>query len=142
MEKENVAMELFRKVFGSDDEEIADIRAQHGVGADAVDKSKHFYELKVNAGIEPDVVAMTTAEVKRARITPGFFLVVISGIEDADVQPKVRIIVDPLSQLQPTTRGSITLSGVRNATSLTYDFVRREGTEQAGKEDEAGVSGE
>ena len=122
-QRENVGMELLRKLLSSDVEEIADIRAQHGVGADAVDKLRRFYELKVSAGAEPDYVTMTATEVKRARTTPGFFLVVISGIEGVDAQPKARIIVDPLSHLLPTSSGSITLSGVRNATSLTYDFA-------------------
>ena len=142
LQKENVGMELLRKLLSSDVEEIADIRAQHGVGADAVDKLKHFYELKVSAGTEPDYVKMTAAEVKRARTTPGFFLIVISGIEGVNAQPRVRVIVDPLSQLQPTPSGSITLSGVRNATSLTYDFAHRNDAEQASEENETDVSGE
>ena len=140
LEKENVGLELLRKLLSSDVEEIADIRAQHRVGADAIDKLKNFYELKVSAGAEPDYVSMTANEVKRARTTPGFFLVVISGIEGVDAQPKARVIVDPLSQLLPTSSGSITLSGVRNATSLTYDFAHRDGAEQASEEDETGVS--
>ena len=142
LEKEKVGLELLRKLLSSDVEEIADIRAQHGVGADAIDKLENFYELKVSAGAEPDYVSMTAAEVKRARTTPGFFLVVISGIEGVDAQPKARVIVDPLSQLLPTSSGSITLSGVRNATSLTYDFAHGDDVEQASEEEETGVSGE
>ena len=141
-EKEKVGLELLRKLLSSDVEEIVDIRAQHGVGADAIDKLKNFYELKVSAGAEPDYVSMTAAEVKRARTTPGFFLVVISGIEGVDAQPKARVIVDPLCQLLPTSSGSITLSGVRNATSLTYDFAHGDDVQQAGEEEETGVSGE
>ena len=87
--KENVGLDLLRKLLSSDVDEIADLRTQHGVGADAVDKLKHFYELKVSAGAEPDYVTMTAAEVKRARTTPGFFLVVISGIEGVDARPRV-----------------------------------------------------
>ena len=141
-EKEEVGLELLRKLLSSDVEEIVDIRAQHGVGADAIDKLKNFYELKISAGAEPDYVSMTAAEVKRARTTPGFFLVVISGIEGVDAQPKARVIVDPLSQLLPTSSGSITLSGVRNATSLTYDFAHGNDAEQASEEEETGTPGE
>ncbi len=142
LQKENVGLDLLRKLLSSDVEEIADIRAQHGVGADAVDKLNHFYELKVSAGAEPDFITMTAAEVKRARTTPGFFLVVISGIEGVDAQPMARVIVDPLSQLQPAEGGSITLSGVRNSTSLTYDFANRDGAEQASEQNETDISGE
>jgi len=34
----------------------------------------------------------------------------------------LRVFLDPLKQLQPTERGSITLSGVREAKSLVYTF--------------------
>ena len=142
LDKETVGLELLRKLFSSDQAEIADLRAQRGVGADAIDELQRFYELKVSAGAEPDQITMTGAEVKRARTTPDFFLVVISGIEGVDAQPRVRVIVDPLSQLQPTESGSITLSGVRSATSLTYDFAPNDDTAQASEEDETGVSAE
>ena len=135
-------MELLRKLFSSDQAEISDLRAQHGVGADAIDELHRFYELKVSAGAEPDQITMTGAEVKRARTTPHFFLVVISGIEGVDAQPRLWVIVDPLSQLQPTESGSITLSGVRSATSLTYDFAPNDDMAQASEEDETGVSAE
>ena len=38
LQRENVGMKLLHKLLSSDIEEIVDIRAQHGVGADAVDK--------------------------------------------------------------------------------------------------------
>ena len=128
LQKETVGLDLLRRLLRSDVDEIADLRTQRGVGADAVDDLKRFYELKVSAGPEPDYVTMTASEVKLARTTPGFFLVVISGVEGVDARPRVRIIVDPLSQLQPTESGSITLSGVRSATSLAYDFAPIDGT--------------
>ena len=127
LDKETVGLEILRMLFSSDQDEISDLRAQRGVGADAIDELQRFYELKVSAGTEPDQVVLTNAEVKRALTTPDFFLVVVSGIEGVDAQPKVRVIVDPLSQLQPTESGSITLSGVRSATSLTYDFAPIDG---------------
>ena len=61
---------------------------------------------------------------KRALTTNDFFLVVVSGIEGADANPKVRIIVDPLRHLQPAESGAITLTGIHGATSLIYDFTQ------------------
>ena len=55
--------------------------------------------------------------------SPDFFLVVVSGVEGVDAKPKVRVIVNPSRQLQPTESGSITLSGVQSVTSLTYGFA-------------------
>ena len=128
LDKETVGLEILRKLFSSDENEISDLRAQRGVGADAIDELQHFYELKVSAGTEPDQVTLTNSEVKRALTTPNFFLVIVSDIEGVDARPKVRVIVDPLNQLQPTESGSITLSGVHSATSLVYEFAHTDGS--------------
>ena len=116
-------MDLVRKLLRSDRQEIVDIRTQRNVGADAIDNLKQFYELKVIAGVEPDRVTLTNSEVQRAMSDDKFFLIVVSGIEDIDARPKVRVFVDPLNQLQQTYNGSITLSGVRSTESLVYDFA-------------------
>ena len=122
LDRETVGMELLKRVLGSDLGGIDDIRSQRGVGADAVDELRRFYELKVSAGPEPDQITLTNAEVQRALTTEDFFLVVVSGVEHSETRPSVRILVDPLKQLQPTDRGEITLSGVRSSTSLIYEF--------------------
>lgn len=124
-EKEKLGLELVRKVLASDDVEITDLRAQHGVGADAVDALGNFYELKVHAGEEPDEVALEPSQVQRALSTPGFFLVVVSGIEGDSATPRLRVIADPLSQLRVMEASKLKLSGVRAATSLIYDFGHR-----------------
>ena len=46
-----------------------------------------------------------------------------AGVKGVDAKPKVRVIVNPLSQLQPAESGTITLTGVHSVTSLTYDFA-------------------
>ena len=121
-EKEDVGMQLVSKLLGSDRDEIVDLRTQRGVGADAIDSMKRFYELKVIAGPEPDQVTLTNSEVRRAMSTDKFFLIVISGVEGVDARPKLRVFVDPLNQLQQTHNGSITLSGVRRVESLVYEY--------------------
>ena len=123
LDREDVGLGFVKKVLGSDGKDIVDLRAQRGVGADAVDDMKNFYELKVSAGTEPDQVTLTNAEVQRALTTPNFFLVIVSDVEGTNARPTVRVIVDPLKQLQTTDRGSITLSGVRSAKSLIYNFA-------------------
>ncbi len=135
LDKEAVGMELVKKVLGSDLGGIEDIRSQRGVGADAVDELRRFYELKVSAGAEPDQVTLTNAEVQRALSTEDFFLVVVSGVERSETRPSVRILVDPLKQLQPTDRGEITLSGVRSSTSLNYEFSLIDDTENSSAQD-------
>jgi hypothetical protein len=110
-------------VLAGDDDEVADLRAQHGVGADAVDRLDRFFELKVHLGAEPDVVRLEESEIRRALSTPNFFLVVVSNVEGADARPKVRIIVDPVHQLSMTESSSVGFTGVRDALhSLVYDL--------------------
>ena len=46
-EQESLGAEICRWVLGLDEDEIADIRSQHHVGADAVDQLDNFYEYKV-----------------------------------------------------------------------------------------------
>ena len=136
IDREDVGLELLRILLSSDQNQIADIRTQRGVGADAVDELKKYYELKVSAGPEPNEVTLTDSEVQRALTTPDFFLVVVSNIEGADARPTVRVVVDPLNQLRPTERGSITLSGVPEAKSLVYHFAPFDDPQAAGDDEE------
>ena len=126
-DKEDIGMELVYRLLTSDYQEIVDLRSQRNVGADAFDKMRNFYELKVAAGTEPDEVILTNSEVQRARSDSKFFLIVVSGLEGNNARPKVRVFVDPLNQLQQTYNGSITLSGVRTTESLVYEFLQPEG---------------
>ena len=123
LDRENVGLELARMVLASDREDIIDLRTQCGVGADAMDKLKRFYELKVSAGAEPDQIRLTNAEVQRAQSSPHFFLVVVSGVEGTAASPTVRIVPRPLDQLQQAVTGTMTLSGVSRAKSVVYDLV-------------------
>lgn len=131
LDKENVGFELLQVLLGSDQDELVDLRTQRGVGADAIDQLKKYYELKVFAGSEPDRVTLTDSEVQRAHTTPDFFLVVVSNVEESDdVQPTIRVVIDPLQQLRPTDRGAITLSGLHDATSRVYQFASTDGEQQ------------
>ena len=125
-EREDVGFELARRVLSSDHKDIVDLRARRGVGADAMDELERFYELKVSAGGEPNEVTLTSTEWQRAKSSPEFFLVIVSDVEGADARPSIRIISRPLDQLEQRPSGTVKLSGVRDATSLTYSFARRE----------------
>lgn len=124
--KELVGLELVRMVLASDAEEMRDLRAQHGVGADAVDSLERFFELKVYAGSEPDRITLEESQIRRAMNTPDFFLVVVSGVEGKKATPQVRVIVDPLAQLEMTETSSVSFTGVRTSQSLVYQLVSEE----------------
>jgi hypothetical protein len=121
--KESVGLELVRKVLASDADDMRDLRAQHGVGADAVDALERFFELKVYAGAEPDRITLEEAQIRRAMSTPDFFLVVVSGVEGQNTAPRVRVIIDPLRQLEMTETSSVSFTGVRASQSLVYELV-------------------
>ena len=144
IDRETVGMELVRKLLGTDREAIMDLRTQRGVGADAIDRMKAFYELKVYTGAEPDQVTLTDAEFRRALKTRDYFLIVVSEIEGSNARPKVRVFVNPLGQLQPTGSRSITLTGVRTAPSLVYEFEQIDDTSPPEVDDlqQASVSAE
>lgn len=134
LDKESVGMALVRTVLAGDEEEIADLRAQHGVGADAIDKLDRFFELKVHLGDEPDVIRLEESEVRRALSTPDFFLVVVSGVEGANARPRVRIIVDPVHQLTMQATSTVVFTGVRGAEhSLVYDLGPAPDTDDSGE---------
>lgn len=123
LERETIGFELASKVLSSDDARIVDLRTERGVGADAMDELKRFYELKVSAGGEPNEITLTNAEWQRAQASRDFFLVVVSGVEGVASKPSVRIIPKPLEQLETRVSGSLILSGVRDAKSVTYTFA-------------------
>ncbi len=124
VEKEAVGLELVRMVLAGDAEEIVDLRAQHGVGADAIDELDRFFELKVHGGEEPETIRLEQSEIRRAMSTPNFFLAVVSHVEGVEARPKVRIIVDPVNQLRMVDSSSVSFTGVRSAEhSLVYDFA-------------------
>ncbi|MFI1889410.1 hypothetical protein [Streptomyces jumonjinensis] len=83
-EQEAVALDLVRAALARDDQELRDLRAQRGVGADAVDELSRFYEVKSFLGREPDSVSLTPHEYERAATQENFFLVVVSGLEDGE----------------------------------------------------------
>lgn len=137
LEKESIGLELVRRVLGGSAKEIVDLRAQHGVGADAIDELRQFYELKVTAGAEPDEIVLEDAQIRRALSAKDFFLVIVSGVEGATATPRVRVIVNPVGQLRMSERSQVRFGGIRQSHSLVYDL--RPGTGD-GPEDETSAS--
>lgn len=112
-QKESIGLKLLQMVVGR---ELVDVRGQRGVGADALDKEEGlYYELKVSGGNEPDFVSLTASEVIRAAAAKDkFVLAVVSGVEGVDACPTVRLVFDPLKELEVGTEDrKIKLIGIR-----------------------------
>ncbi len=121
-EREALALRAIKKALRVDKKELVDLRARHGVGADAVDDLRQFYEIKMASSSEvPNEITMTSSEVSRAQAEPDFFLAVVSGLEELTGQLRVRFIFNPL-RLTVKIRGDVTLSGVREAEALEFAF--------------------
>jgi hypothetical protein len=121
-EREALARRAIKMALRADNKELVDLRARHGVGADAVDDLRQFYEIKMASSSEvPNEITMTASEVARAQAEPDFFLAVVSGLEELTGQLRVRFIFNPL-RLTVKIRGDVTLSGVREAEALEFPF--------------------
>jgi hypothetical protein len=123
LEKESLGFALACRVLASDADDMVDLRAQHNVGADAINRMRQFFELKIYAGTEPDVITLEAAQISRAMSTPDFFVVVVSNVEGQAARPKVRVIVDPIAQLGMIETSEVRFNGVRNSHSLVFEFA-------------------
>ena len=126
LDKESLGRQLVIQVLSSNANNMIDLRAQRGVGADAVDELEQYYELKVSAGSEPDEIVLEDSQIRRAMSTDGFFLVVVSGLEGQNATPRVRIVANPLDQLRMSKKSVIKFSGVRQSNSLVYELRPRD----------------
>lgn len=121
-EKEQRALRLTMRALGKNDAEVRDIRDQRGVGADAVEDLRRFFELKTHAGPAPSDVTLTDAEAKRALSEDKFFLVIVSNLEQGRGDPTVRFLVDPMGTLDVQAAGAIRLGPLKDSPGLTYSF--------------------
>lgn len=117
-EREALTLDILRLVLGADDQEILDYRHARGIGADAIDIHKRYFELKTAIGPPSDEVTHTANEAERAyRDRETFFLAVVSGLEEGE-QTEVRLIEQPLETLDWKPQTNVTLSGVLRKPAL------------------------
>jgi hypothetical protein len=121
--REGLAFEAVRHALRANPDQLADLRARRGIGADAIDDLRQFFEIKMSSGAEvPDTVTLVPSEVERAQGDSDFFLAVVSGLEEESGELRVRFIFDPLNRLSVHIKGEVTLSGVRQAEALEFVF--------------------
>lgn len=122
-DREQLAYDSVMAALALDDEQVVDLRHRRGVGADALDELRQYFEIKMSSGSAiPDEISLTPNEVERARTEPDFFLAVVAGLEDGAGDLRVRFIFDPLGRLPLRLSGDLTLAGVRDAEALEYVF--------------------
>jgi hypothetical protein len=124
-EKESAGLELVMLALASHRDDIRDIRDQRGVGADAIDGLRRFFELKVHAGQAPDEVALTESEVQRAAADDQFFLAVVSNVEEGRGIAEVRFYLDPLKTVGVRSSSALRIGPLSAAPSVGYSFEQR-----------------
>jgi hypothetical protein len=116
-EKEELALLVLQQAINGDLAGLRDYRHLRGVGADALDKLRRFFELKAYYGALPDEVSLTANEVERAiREGKNFYLAVVAGLEEG-YDTVVRIVSNPLGNLKVKPSMSVTLTGIHSVRS-------------------------
>lgn len=116
-EKEDLGLEVLQLAINGDSQQMRDFRHLRGVGADALDRIRRFFELKAHFGAMPDHVSLTDAEHERAVQERGsFVLAVVAGLEEG-YETIVKVIPDPLQHLRMKPATSVTLTGIRSAST-------------------------
>ena len=122
-DREKVALDAVRSALALDVKEFNDLRAERGIGVDAIDELRQCYEIKMcSSAAMPTDVTLTASEIAAARDDDDFFLAIVTGLEEGAGKLKVRFIFDPLGQLDIRVRSDLTLTGVDRAEALEFEF--------------------
>ncbi|MFD7222879.1 hypothetical protein ACFV9P_17870 [Streptomyces sp. NPDC059892] len=115
-DKEKTVLALLAGILGVSGRTLEDQRGLQRLGADAVDSTGHFYEIKAHGGAEPADVSLTSAELTRALAEGNnYSLVIASNLEEGRGTPTLRIITDPLRFFEVETMADVKLKSVRDA---------------------------
>jgi hypothetical protein len=127
-EREQLALDAVRKALRLDtSHQIADLRKRHGLGADAMDELRQFYEIKMeSSGDFPKEVTLQGSQLDAAQDNEDFFLAVVAGLSDDSSELRVRFIFKPLDRLTLRIKGEATLSGISDVESLEYRFKKQQ----------------
>jgi hypothetical protein len=113
-EKQELALQLLQLAINGHVTELRDYRHLRGVGADALDKLRRYFEIKATYGALPDEVTLTGNEAERAvREGDRFYLAIVAGLEQG-YETVVRIVPNPLRNLVLKDSTSVTVAGIRD----------------------------
>ena len=100
-DKERIVIELLCEALKEDGITLHDQRGVHGLGADAIDSTGHYYEIKTHGGSLPAEVSLTRQEFLRA-LSEGdnLSLVLASHLERGKGVSTLRIVPDPVRHFE------------------------------------------
>jgi hypothetical protein len=131
-EKEALALHVLQLAINGGSAGLRDYRHLRGVGADALDKLRRYFELKASYGPLPDDVTLTANEAERAFLEGDkFFLAVVAGLEEG-YDTVVKIFPNPLRTLEFKPSTAVTLAGItggrKPALEVRFPSKKDEGT--------------
>jgi hypothetical protein len=116
-EKEEFALHVLQLAINGKASGLRDYRHLRGIGADAIDKLRRYFEIKVSYGELPDEVTLTGNEAERAFLEGNkFYLAVVAGLEEG-YETIVNVIPNPLRKLDLKPNTSVTLTGITRCKS-------------------------
>ena len=129
-DKEDLALLVLHRAINGEASGLQDYRHLRGIGADALDKLKRYFEIKAYYGSMPNEITLTANEAERAFVEKDkFFLAVVCGLEQG-YETTVRIVPNPLQNLKPKSNTSVTLCGVMSSKSaIEIRFSERQASE-------------
>jgi hypothetical protein len=118
-EKEHFALQALQTAINGELSELSDYRHLRGIGADALDKLKRYFEIKTYYGRLPDEITLTHNESVRAlREREKSVLAVIAGLE-VGYDTVVKVFNNPLRTLEIKPNTTVILGGITTKETLT-----------------------
>ncbi|MFJ6797076.1 hypothetical protein [Streptomyces sp. NPDC091268] len=114
-DKEELTIRALARILREKGITLEDQRGVSGLGADTVDSTGHYYEIKAHGHEVPGELSLTRAEFVRAWSEhTNYTLVIASHLAEGAGTPTLRLVNDPVHRfaVEPTT--GVKLKGVRN----------------------------
>ncbi|MFE5613978.1 sacsin N-terminal ATP-binding-like domain-containing protein [Streptomyces sp. NPDC056470] len=124
-DKERRVLHALQRILRDQGIELEDQRGVSGFGADALDSTGRYFEIKAHGGTVPSELSLTRAEFTRA-MTEGdnYILVIASHLEKGTGSPTLRLVPDPVNRFEIELPTEVRLMGVRNTgvASTVYEW--------------------
>ncbi|NEA73823.1 DUF3883 domain-containing protein [Streptomyces sp. SID13588] len=113
-DKERLVLRALRRILRMQGIDLEDQRGVSGFGADALDSTGRFFEIKAHGGAVPFELSLTRAEFRRAMSEgDNYVLVIASHLERGTGTPTLRLVPDPVNRFEIELPTEVRLKGVR-----------------------------
>ncbi|MCZ4100153.1 sacsin N-terminal ATP-binding-like domain-containing protein [Streptomyces sp. H39-C1] len=124
-DKERLVLRALGRILRMQGIDLEDQRGVSGFGADALDSTGRFFEIKAHGGAVPFELSLTRAEFRRAMSEgDNYVLVIASHLERGTGTPTLRLVPDPVNRFEIELPTEVRLKGVRHTgvASTVYEW--------------------